>query len=79
MRALLVLRLRCVFLVKYEIKKDIAAYIKKELDKRYNLTWSCIVGRNFVSCVTLETKHLIYFYLGQKTIPLIKSGYIYNL
>ena len=32
---------------KYNIEKDIAAYIKKEFDKKYNPTWHCIVGRNF--------------------------------
>ena len=108
-------------LEKYNIEKDIAAFIKKEFDKKYryleflrkflffqkcrifspkmvfrnfgflieipafedfdvfwkNLcflclfiyffspTWHCIVGRNFGSYVTHETKHFIYFYLGQ--------------
>ncbi|KAI4463610.1 dynein light chain [Holotrichia oblita] len=32
---------------KYNIEKNIAAYIKKELDKKYNPTWHCIFGRNF--------------------------------
>ncbi len=32
---------------KFNIEKDIAAYIKKEFDKKYNPTWHCIVGRNF--------------------------------
>lgn len=49
----------------FNIEKDIAAYIKKEFDKKYNPTWHCIVGRNFGSYVTHETKHFIYFYLGQ--------------
>merc|ERR1712233_26680 len=51
-------------LEKYNIEKDIAAYIKKEFDKKYNPTWHCIVGRNFGSYVT-RTRHFIYFYLGQ--------------
>eukprot|EP00168_Porphyra_purpurea_P002932 TRINITY_DN13462_c0_g1_i1.p1 TRINITY_DN13462_c0_g1~~TRINITY_DN13462_c0_g1_i1.p1 ORF type:complete len:119 (-),score=6.18 TRINITY_DN13462_c0_g1_i1:79-435(-) len=55
-------------LEKYNIEKDIAAYIKKEFDKKYNPTWHCIVGRNFGSYVTHETKHFIYFYLGQVAI-----------
>ena len=98
---------------KYNIEKDIAAYIKKEFDKKYNPTWHCIVGRNFGqffhtspgarTCLTLcfaitggipplqlkflifnalrtgsyvthETKHFIYFYLGQVAILLFKSG-----
>ena len=52
-------------LEKYNIEKDIAAFVKKEFDKKYNPTWHCIVGRNFGSYVTHETKHFIYFYLGQ--------------
>ena len=36
-----------VGLGRYNIEKDIAAYIKKEFDKKYNPTWHCIVGRNF--------------------------------
>jgi hypothetical protein len=82
-------------LEKFNIEKDIAAYIKKEFDKKYNPTWHCIVGRNFGerrrapgprrrrprcssrradargaatagSYVTHETKHFIYFYLGER-------------
>ena len=43
-------------LEKYVVEKDIAAYIKREFDKKYNPTWHCIVGRNFGSYVTHETK-----------------------
>uniref|UniRef100_A0A2K5NZJ3 Dynein light chain n=1 Tax=Cercocebus atys TaxID=9531 RepID=A0A2K5NZJ3_CERAT len=49
---------------KYNIEKDIAAYIKKEFDKKYSPT--CYV--------THKTKHLIYFYLSQVAILLFKSG-----
>ncbi|CAK9873618.1 unnamed protein product [Sphagnum jensenii] len=59
---------------KYNVEKDIAAYIKKEFDKKYNPTWHCIVGRNFGSYVTHETKHFVYFYLGQVAVLLFKSG-----
>jgi dynein light chain LC8-type len=54
--------------------QDVAAYIKREFDKKYNPTWHVIVGRNFGSYVTHETKHFIYFYLGQVAILLFKSG-----
>ncbi|KAF4027038.1 hypothetical protein G4228_019427 [Cervus hanglu yarkandensis] len=60
-------------LEKYNIEKDTVAHIKKEFDK-YNPTWHCIVRRNFGSYVTHETKHFIYFYLGQVAILLFKSG-----
>jgi dynein light chain LC8-type len=61
-------------LEKYSIERDIAAYIKKEFDKKYNPTWHCIVGRNFGSYVTHDTKHFIYFYMGKVAILLFKSG-----
>jgi len=62
-------------LEKYNIEKDIAAFIKKEFDKKYNPTWHAVVGRNFGSYVTHETKHFIYFYLGQVAVLLFKSGW----
>uniref|UniRef100_A0A5S6QM89 NUDE_C domain-containing protein n=1 Tax=Trichuris muris TaxID=70415 RepID=A0A5S6QM89_TRIMR len=51
---------------KCSIEKDIAAYIKREFDKKWNPTWHCIVGRNFGSYVTHETKNFIYFYQFNK-------------
>lgn len=56
------------------VEKDVAAFIKKEFDKNYDPTWHCIVGRNYGSYVTHETKHFIYFYHGQTAILLFKSG-----
>ncbi|KAA3676987.1 dynein light chain LC8-type [Paragonimus westermani] len=61
-------------LEKHTMEKDIAAYIKKEFDKRYNATWHCIVGRNFGSYVTHESKHFIYFYMDKFAVLLFKSG-----
>jgi len=58
---------------KFNIEKDIAQYIKKEFDSRKGATWHCIVGRNFGSFVTHETKHFIYFYLGHCAILLFKT------
>ncbi|MCJ1312709.1 Dynein light chain [Agyrium rufum] len=58
---------------KFTIEKDIAQYIKKEFDSRKGATWHCIVGRNFGSFVTHETKHFIYFYLGHCAILLFKT------
>ncbi|KAJ5245961.1 Dynein light chain cytoplasmic [Penicillium chermesinum] len=58
---------------KYPIEKDIAQYIKKEFDSRKGATWHCVVGRNFGSFVTHETKHFIYFYLGHCAILLFKT------
>lgn len=48
---------------KYNLEKDMAAYIKREFDKRFGPTWHCIVGKNFGSYVTHETKvHIIRIY-----------------
>uniref|UniRef100_A0A4W4G2E1 Dynein light chain n=1 Tax=Electrophorus electricus TaxID=8005 RepID=A0A4W4G2E1_ELEEL len=44
---------------KSNVETDIGVHQKG----RY-FTWHCIVGRNFGSYVTHETKHSIYFYLG---------------
>ena len=63
-----------IALSKYAIEKDVAAHCKKEFDKKHNPTWHAIVGRNFGSYVTHETKHFVYFYLGQVAILLFKSG-----
>lgn len=61
-------------LTKHNVEKDVAAYIKKEFDRKFSPTWHCIVGRNFGSYVTHETKHFVYFYLGQVAVLLFKSG-----
>ncbi|KZF22118.1 hypothetical protein L228DRAFT_247742 [Xylona heveae TC161] len=58
---------------KATVEKEIATYIKKEFDARKGPTWHCIVGRNFGSFVTHETKHFIYFYLGPSAILLFKT------
>lgn len=48
--------------------------IKKELDQRFGVTWHCIVGQNFGSFVTHETKHFIYFYVGNLAILAYKTA-----
>ncbi|KNZ56308.1 dynein light chain [Puccinia sorghi] len=48
-------------LEKWNIEKDIAAFIKREFDQRHGGTWH-------------ETGHFIYFYMGQIAILLFKSG-----
>ena len=59
---------------KFNVEKDIAAHVKKEMDKKFPGTWHVIVGRNFGSYVTHETKHFIYFYFGQVAFLVFKSG-----
>lgn len=58
----------------FTIEKEIAQHIKKEFDSRHGSTWHCIVGRNFGSFVTHETKHFIYFYVGNLAVLLFKTA-----
>ncbi|KAL8287601.1 hypothetical protein RQP46_003459 [Phenoliferia psychrophenolica] len=58
----------------HDIEKDIAAFIKREFDKRYGATWHVVVGKNFGSYCTHETGHFIYFYMGTIAILLFKAG-----
>lgn len=55
------------FLLSYRVpfRQDIAAYIKKEFDKKHGAKWHCVVGKNFGSFVTHETRGFIYLYRGQ--------------
>ncbi|KAH9912104.1 AIP3-domain-containing protein [Epithele typhae] len=61
-------------LEKYNIEKDIAAQIKKEFDRQHGPTWHVVVGKNFGSYVTHETKHFIYFYIGSLAILIWKPS-----
>ncbi|KAG8746093.1 Dynein light chain [Ceratobasidium sp. 414] len=60
-------------LEKFSIEKDVAAHIKREFDRRYGTTWHVVVGKNFGSYVTHETKHFIYFYIGSLAFLIWKS------
>ena len=48
-------------LEKFNIEKDIAAFIKKEFDKKYNPTWHCIVGEHFGGLVSRKKNFFIHF------------------
>ena len=63
--------------MKYEVKRaieeamenctsdgEMATLLKTKFREKYNGTWHCIIGRNFGSFVTAETKHYIYLYVG---------------
>eukprot|EP00429_Kryptoperidinium_foliaceum_P068439 CAMPEP_0176053574 /NCGR_PEP_ID=MMETSP0120_2-20121206/26648_1 /TAXON_ID=160619 /ORGANISM="Kryptoperidinium foliaceum, Strain CCMP 1326" /LENGTH=119 /DNA_ID=CAMNT_0017387029 /DNA_START=53 /DNA_END=410 /DNA_ORIENTATION=+ len=58
---------------RYSTERDIANYIRKEFDKRHSPFWHVIVGKNFGSYVTHETKHFIYFNCGQLAFLMFKA------
>ena len=53
---------------------EIAESIKKQFDERWQPFWHVIVGRNFGSFVTHETRMFIYFYLDDKAVMMYKAG-----
>ena len=54
-------------------ERAIASVIKREMERKHKGIWHCIVGKNFGSYVTHETKAYIYFYVGQMAVLLWKS------
>eukprot|EP01065_Artemidia_motanka_P008396 TRINITY_DN1421_c2_g1_i1.p1 TRINITY_DN1421_c2_g1~~TRINITY_DN1421_c2_g1_i1.p1 ORF type:complete len:118 (-),score=13.35 TRINITY_DN1421_c2_g1_i1:104-421(-) len=62
-------------------ERDIATFIKKQMEKSsrdpkfggQGGVWHCVVGRNFGSFVTHESKAYVYFYHNQWAILLWKS------
>lgn len=55
-------------------EKEIATFMKNRMVEKYKGTWNCVVGRNFGSFVTYETRNYIYLYVGQTAILLFKTG-----
>ena len=55
-------------LEKFNIEKDIAAFIKKEFDKKYNPTWHCIVGKNFLTVFDLK---FTSFFQEEISVPIL--------
>ena len=52
----------------------IAEEIKREFDHKYKKTWHCIVGENFGSFITHESKTFIFFQIAQISVLLFKSA-----
>ena len=50
----------------------IAEGVKKEFDERWTPYWHVILGRNFGSFVTHETRCFLYFYIGDKAVMIYK-------
>ena len=47
--------------------------IKTEFDDRWSPHWHVVIGRNFGSFVTHETKKFVFFYLNDKAVMMYKS------
>jgi dynein light chain LC8-type len=51
-----------------------AETIKNEFDQRWSPHWHVVIGRNFGSYVTHETRNFIFFYLDDKAVMMYKVG-----
>ncbi|CAH2448944.1 Dynein light chain [Komagataella phaffii CBS 7435] len=60
-------------LQKYTLEKEIASFIKKEMDQLYGHTWHCIVGKSFGSYVSHESGGFVYFYIGSIAFLVFKT------
>mmetsp|Transcript_34326 Transcript_34326/g.38908 ORF Transcript_34326/g.38908 Transcript_34326/m.38908 type:complete len:94 (+) Transcript_34326:86-367(+) len=58
----------------FKTEREISNYIKQSFDKEYGPIWNCIVGRNFGSHVTHQTRKYMFFAMGEISILLWKSG-----
>ncbi|CAB4057928.1 DNAL4 [Lepeophtheirus salmonis] len=54
--------------------KDIAKYLKEELDKKYGAMWHVIIGEDYAFDITFETASLFQAYFGSFGILLWKCG-----
>ena len=57
-----------------KIERDIAKFIKKHFDQKYNYSWHCVVGRKFEAYVTHLIQGFIDFYRGKVVIMLFKTA-----
>ena len=48
--------------------------VKDAMDAQWGGNWHVVVGKNFGSSVTHETKKFVYFYLGETAIMMYKVG-----
>ncbi|TGZ66916.1 hypothetical protein CRM22_005082 [Opisthorchis felineus] len=53
--------------------KDIAAYVKKIFDKKYEQSWQCICGKDFGSFITHEENCFADFRIGEIAFLLFKT------
>lgn len=54
--------------------QKMAKEIKEGFDQKYKRTWHCIVGENFGSFVTHESKTFIFFQIAHISILLFKTA-----
>eukprot|EP00451_Oxyrrhis_marina_P003733 CAMPEP_0204273810 /NCGR_PEP_ID=MMETSP0468-20130131/24376_1 /ASSEMBLY_ACC=CAM_ASM_000383 /TAXON_ID=2969 /ORGANISM="Oxyrrhis marina" /LENGTH=88 /DNA_ID=CAMNT_0051249921 /DNA_START=64 /DNA_END=330 /DNA_ORIENTATION=- len=59
---------------KHESEKEIAKHVKNFFDAKYSPNWHCIVGKNFATYATYESKTYIFFEVPPLFVLLYKLG-----
>ena len=54
--------------------QDVVAEIKRFMDKNWTPNWHVVIGKNFGSFVTHETRCFLYFYFMDKAVMMYKAG-----
>ena len=57
---------------KYNIEKDIAAYIKSKFDDEFYPCWQCIVGKDFSVSLTHDSRNFIFFAIEKLYITIFR-------
>ncbi len=58
---------------KFNVEIDMAGYVKRLFDKKYEASWHVVVGRQYSSFVTAEENNMIYFQVGQFNFLIFKA------
>lgn len=53
--------------------REIAGRVKRAFDAKYGTTWHCVVGKNYGSYCTHETRGFIFFYADSLAFMLFKT------
>ncbi len=57
-----------------ESGEAVTADLKRYMDKAWNPNWHVVIGKNFGSFVTHETRCFLYFYFMDKAVMCFKAG-----
>ena len=54
--------------------QEIVGQLKRYMDEKWTPNWHVVIGKNFGSFVTHETRCFLYFYFMEKAIMIYKAG-----
>ncbi|KAF0701690.1 Aste57867_7886 [Aphanomyces stellatus] len=69
-----VLNQAAVAMEQFSEEKEISKHLKTWLEEKYGPTWHCIVGSEYKTSFTYESKNFIKFNVGKKCITLFRHS-----